>query len=225
MSTHRKVSPKSYTGTETLINTHNHLPPPPTHMIVTLLFLLLPDKMGLARASCLREAKQQHEPDEESEEGGAGSAAAHAQQLVSAPRHSLPAYPESPQSTLSPPWRRSLSQRNSTPPKTTFTSYLPADGGRRLSSPDKTSHADRPDRRPEAPLYDSAENRIYDIAEDSVYQEVEEAFRDQSENRVYAEVGRGLQTGGELTKAQASRCYDIPERDDQQVRRRLMPLS
>lgn len=175
------------------------------------------DKMGLARASCLREAKQQHEPDEESEEGGAGSAAAHAQQLVSAPRHSLPAYPESPQSTLSPPWRRSLSQRNSTPPKTTFTSYLPADGGRRLSSPDKTSHADRPDRRPEAPLYDSAENRIYDIAEDSVYQEVGEAFRDQSENRVYAEVGRGLQTGGELTKAQASRCYDIPERDDQQI--------
>ncbi|XP_047468424.1 dynamin-binding protein-like [Penaeus chinensis] len=153
------------------------------------------DKMGLVRSSCLREAKHQHELDEESEEGDTGSAYAH--QQVSAPRHSLPAYPESPQSTHSP---RRLSQRHSTPPKTTFMSYLPDDSGRQLSSPDNTSQADRADSIRETPLYDRAESRIYDIAEGSVYQEVNEAFCDLSESRVYAEAGR-----------------DVPEHDDHQI--------
>lgn len=152
--------------------------------------------MGLVRASCLREAKHQHELDEDIEEGDTGSA--HAHQQVSASRRSPPAYPESPQSTHSP---RRLSQRHSTPPKSTFMSYLPDDGGRRLSSLDNASQADSIVSSPETPLHDRPESRIYDIAEGSVYQEVDEAFCNQSESRVYAEVGR-----------------DVPEHDDQQVR-------
>ncbi|XP_042875781.1 dynamin-binding protein-like [Penaeus japonicus] len=171
------------------------------------------DKMGLVRSSCLKEANHQQELAEETEESDTGPAVASAHPQVTAPRHSLPAYPESPRSAHSPSWAGGVSQRHSNPPKTTFTSYLSDDCARRLVSPEGNSHTDHAERSRETTVYDRAERSretpVYDRAERSRETPVYDRAERSRETPVYDRAERSRETP--VYDRAESRIYDIAE--------------